>query len=168
MFRRRPEPQVDPGAGEAAGAEPVPTTVPRPARAATGMAGMGLRARPSGLGSRLRSIFGAGAPATDATWDEVEEALIAADVGATTTLDLVDAARVPDAVAVLSAVDGAGEVSASGRRVSTRLPHAGSALPRLLREVDARGIALDAVEVRRPTLDDVFLTMTGRSLREES
>ena len=93
MFRRRPEPQVDPGAGEAAGAEPVPTTVPRPARAATGMAGMGLRARPSGLGSRLRSIFGAGAPATDATWDEVEEALIAADVGATTTLDLVDAAR---------------------------------------------------------------------------
>ena len=54
---------------------------------------MGLRARPSGLGSRLRSILGAGTPATDATWDEVEETLIAADVGATTTLELVDAAR---------------------------------------------------------------------------
>ncbi len=69
---------------------------------------------------------------------------------------------------MLSGVDGAAEVSATGRRVSTRLPDAGSALPRLLREIDARGIALDAVEVRRPTLDDVFLTMTGRSLREES
>ena len=54
---------------------------------------MGLRGRPSGLGARLRSILGAGAPATDATWDEVEEVLIAADVGATATLELVDAAR---------------------------------------------------------------------------
>jgi fused signal recognition particle receptor len=54
---------------------------------------MGLRARPSGLGARLRSILRVGAPASDATWDEVEEALIAADVGATTTMELVDAAR---------------------------------------------------------------------------
>ncbi len=53
---------------------------------------MGLRARPSGLGARLRSILGvsAGGPAV---WDEVEEALIAADVGPSTTLELVDAAR---------------------------------------------------------------------------
>ena len=54
---------------------------------------MGLRARPSGLGSRLRSILGGGAPATDATWDEAEEALVGADVGAEATLELVDAAR---------------------------------------------------------------------------
>jgi fused signal recognition particle receptor len=64
--------------------------MPRPRREP---AGMGLRSRPSGLGARLRSILGVGAPATEATWDEVEEALIAADVGATTTLELVDAAR---------------------------------------------------------------------------
>jgi ABC-2 type transport system ATP-binding protein len=31
------------------------------------------------------------------------------------------------------------------------------------RDVDATG-----VQVHRPTLDDVFLTMTGRSLRDES
>jgi fused signal recognition particle receptor len=54
---------------------------------------MGLRARPAGLGTRLRSILGMGEPATEVTWDEVEEALIAADVGATTTLELVEAAR---------------------------------------------------------------------------
>jgi len=69
---------------------PAPTTIARPQRDPTGM---GLRARPSGLGARLRSILGAGTPATEATWDEVEEALIAADVGATTTLEIVDAAR---------------------------------------------------------------------------
>jgi fused signal recognition particle receptor len=70
--------------------EPPPMTVARPRREP---AGMGLRARPSGMGARLREIFGAGTAATDATWDEAEETLIAGDVGAETTLELVDAAR---------------------------------------------------------------------------
>ncbi|HUF06052.1 MAG TPA: signal recognition particle-docking protein FtsY [Candidatus Binatia bacterium] len=84
MFRRRR------GDAAAEPEAPPPMTVSRPAR---GPSGMGLRARPSGLGARLRSILGAGTPATDATWDEVEEALIAADVGASATIELVDAAR---------------------------------------------------------------------------
>jgi fused signal recognition particle receptor len=67
--------------------------MPRPARAASGFGGLGLRARPSGLGARLRGIFGTSGPQNDTAWDEVEEALIAGDVGATTTLELVDAAR---------------------------------------------------------------------------
>jgi fused signal recognition particle receptor len=54
---------------------------------------MGLRARPSGLGARLRAIIGSGADATEETWDEIEEALVAADVGGAATLELVDAAR---------------------------------------------------------------------------
>jgi fused signal recognition particle receptor len=87
FWRRRDEPS-DPLDAEPAA--PAPATVTRPRREP---AGMGLRARPSGLGARLRSILGAGAPATEATWDEVEEALIGADVGAATTLELVDAAR---------------------------------------------------------------------------
>ena len=29
-------------------------------------------------------------------------------------------------------------------------------------------IALQSVQIHRPTLDDVFLTMTGRSLREDT
>jgi len=83
VFRRRRD-EAD------AGQAPEPMTVPRPRREP---AGMGLRARPSGLGARLRSILGAGAPATGVTWDEIEEALIAADVGGEATLELVDAAR---------------------------------------------------------------------------
>jgi fused signal recognition particle receptor len=93
MFRRRREPAPPPPA-EAAEVEPdavQPMTMVRPRREPSGM---GLRASPSGgLGARLRAILGAGAPATDATWDEVEEALIAADVGGAATLELVDAAR---------------------------------------------------------------------------
>jgi fused signal recognition particle receptor len=61
----------------------------RPSRPA---GGMGLRARPGGLGARLRSLLGGG-QATEQTWDDVEEALIAADFGPEATLELVDAAR---------------------------------------------------------------------------
>jgi ABC-2 type transport system ATP-binding protein len=39
-------------------------------------------------------------------------------------------------------------------------------VPGLLRDLDRTGIELDSIEVHRPTLDDVFLTLTGRSLRE--
>ena len=85
MFRRRREEPVPEQP-----AAPEPMTVARPRREP---AGMGLRLRPSGFGSRLRSMLGAGTPATDATWDEVTEALISADVGATAALDLVEAAR---------------------------------------------------------------------------
>jgi fused signal recognition particle receptor len=63
-------------------------TMPRPSRGATGM---GLRPREGGLGSRLRAIFGSAAG--QATWDHVEEALIAADVGPEPALEMVDAAR---------------------------------------------------------------------------
>jgi len=42
-----------------------------------------------------------------------------------------------------------------------------TALAPLLRALDAAGVGLMAVSVSRPTLDDVFLTLTGRSLRED-
>ena len=60
----------------------------------------------------------------------------------------------------------ANSVETDGRHVRGRVRHAGREIPGLLRELDASGIALDSIEVLRPTLDDVFLTMTGRSLRD--
>jgi ABC-2 type transport system ATP-binding protein len=42
------------------------------------------------------------------------------------------------------------------------------ALPTLLRVLDDAGITLASINLSRPTLDDVFLTMTGRSLRDDS
>ena len=55
-------------------------------------AGLGLRPQPEGLGGRLRALFGRSSVAGE-TWDELEEALIAADVGAETTLALVAATQ---------------------------------------------------------------------------
>jgi ABC-2 type transport system ATP-binding protein len=41
-----------------------------------------------------------------------------------------------------------------------------TAIPQILRTLDGGGIAITGIELHRPSLDDVFLTKTGRSLRE--
>jgi len=41
-----------------------------------------------------------------------------------------------------------------------------SALPALLRLLDAQGLAPQTLSLNRPSLDDVFLRQTGRSLRD--
>jgi ABC-2 type transport system ATP-binding protein len=43
-----------------------------------------------------------------------------------------------------------------------------TALPELLRVLDGAGVAPASIELHRPSLDDVFLKQTGRSLREEN
>jgi ABC-2 type transport system ATP-binding protein len=57
-------------------------------------------------------------------------------------------------------------VEVEGQHVRGRVGRAGRAVPGLLRELDRTDITLDSIEVHRPTLDDVFLTLTGRSLRD--
>ncbi|HEY1134060.1 MAG TPA: ATP-binding cassette domain-containing protein [Nocardioides sp.] len=73
-----------------------------------------------------------------------------------------------EAVAVAAERLGAiGEgLEVSERHVRARVRRAGRAVPGLLRDLDASGVSLDSIEVLRPTLDDVFLTLTGRSLRD--
>ncbi|HEY7592625.1 MAG TPA: ATP-binding cassette domain-containing protein [Actinophytocola sp.] len=66
------------------------------------------------------------------------------------------AAKLPDAHEI-STVDG---------KVRFRVPRGDTAIPELLRELDNAGIAMTSVQVHRPTLDDVFLTLTGRTLRD--
>ncbi|GAA1718649.1 ATP-binding cassette domain-containing protein [Kribbella yunnanensis] len=82
-------------------------------------------------------------------------------------LELADAAQAPAVSKIVRELDGAVEVEAEGDSVGFRIPRGGAVLPSLLRSIDAQGIELTGVEVHRPTLDDVFLTMTGRSLRDD-
>jgi len=42
-----------------------------------------------------------------------------------------------------------------------------TAVAPILRALDAAGLSPTSITVNRPTLDDVFLTLTGRSLRED-
>jgi ABC-2 type transport system ATP-binding protein len=91
--------------------------------------------------------------------------------GDAVTITLVDAAQATIAAKVLGGLPSADEPvigarEGAGQTVTVHVAHGGSALPGLLRELDARAIELDGVEVRRPSLDDVFLSLTGRSLRD--
>src|SRR3954447_9075568 len=62
---------------------------------------------------------------------------------------------------------GAEEPQVHADRIVGRVPNGGAALVRLVRELDGAGIEVAGIESRRPSLDDVFLQLTGRSLREE-
>jgi ABC-2 type transport system ATP-binding protein len=83
-------------------------------------------------------------------------------------LTVADTARLPQAVEALNAAGPDAPPSVDGSIASARIRDVGSRLPGLVRALDDAGVVLAGIEVRRPTLDDVFLTVTGRSLREEA
>jgi len=75
----------------------------------------------------------------------------------------------PDAAkGVLGTHDGVRDVTVSERSLRLTVDHGEEALPGMLRELDAAGLTLQSIQLARPTLDDVFLTVTGRSLREDA
>jgi ABC-2 type transport system ATP-binding protein len=60
------------------------------------------------------------------------------------------------------------EVAVADESLRLTVEHGEEALPVLLRTLDGAGITMSAISLSRPTLDDVFLTLTGRSLRDDS
>ncbi len=82
------------------------------------------------------------------------------------TIGLPDGAAAVHAAAIIERVLDAEDVIVDGATVGFRTDGGDVAIPRLLRTLDAAGIEAMSAEVRRPTLDDVFLELTGRSLRD--
>jgi ABC-2 type transport system ATP-binding protein len=81
---------------------------------------------------------------------------------------VTDAARVAEARSELAAVGvGAPSVDEHTRRVTVPVSGGTAALVEALRRLDAAGIELQDVGVRRPTLDDVFLTLTGHTAESD-
>src|SRR6478735_5461986 len=76
----------------------------------------------------------------------------------------------PDQVAevarLVGALPGAEAPQVLEDRVVGRVGHGGAALVELVRGLDRADITVTGVESRRPSLDDVFLQLTGRSLRD--
>jgi ABC-2 type transport system ATP-binding protein len=56
------------------------------------------------------------------------------------------------------------QAGASPRGVAVRLEGGESQLAEVVRALDAEGIAIEHLQLHAPSLDDVFLTKTGRSL----
>jgi ABC-2 type transport system ATP-binding protein len=59
------------------------------------------------------------------------------------------------------------ELAADDGQVRLYVDDGGTALPQLIRLLDSRGIGIRSISMSEPTLDDVFLRQTGRSLRDE-
>ncbi len=114
------------------------------------------------LASRV-SVVDAGRVVAEGSPDELKSALGGdrLDVVVRHTADL------PAAAAIVGRVTGArGDVSvdvdADSRRVGAPVRDRSAALPEVLRALDAAGITVEDIAVRRPTLDEVFLHLTGR------
>ena len=59
-------------------------------------------------------------------------------------------------------------VAAHPQGVSLSVPNAGAAIPALLRRLEGYGVQITGLRMSQPSLDDVFMKYTGRSIREEA
>lgn len=101
----------------------------------------------------------------DGTSDELKEKI----GGDHLTVVLADRAHAAAAVSVLERV-GAGGVGRSDDGLTLEVPiKAGNrVVPSVIRALDDADVDVLDIEVRRPTLDDVFLTLTGRAAEADA
>jgi ABC-2 type transport system ATP-binding protein len=59
-------------------------------------------------------------------------------------------------------------VAAHPAGVSLSVPNASAAIPALLRRLEGNGVQIAGLQMSQPSLDDVFMKYTGRSIREEA
>ena len=68
--------------------------------------------------------------------------------------------------AALGGVEGVREVTVDGQMVRARADDGGRAVPAVLQALEAHGLEVSSVQVRRPSLDDVYLKYAGRTFEE--
>lgn len=62
---------------------------------------------------------------------------------------------------------GAAKIEAHTRKVTVPVSGGAKLLAEVIRELDGRGIEIDDIALRRPTLDDVFISLTGHAAVSE-
>jgi ABC-2 type transport system ATP-binding protein len=72
----------------------------------------------------------------------------------------------PRAAEVLGTTDFVNKLETHDDGVRLYVDDGATAIPLVLRALDAASVPIGTIELHRPSLDDVFLTKTGRSLRE--
>jgi ABC-2 type transport system ATP-binding protein len=98
--------------------------------------------------------------------DNTLEALLAsAPVGNKLTLKY-DGAPDSAALAEIRSLPGVIQVDLAGAEVSVSANDLGTAAPRVLERLAARGFSCQELTSRRVNLEDVFLGLTGRTLRD--
>jgi ABC-2 type transport system ATP-binding protein len=78
-------------------------------------------------------------------------------------VELGDVAADGDVASALAAVRGLREIQVEGRSLHARADDGARAVPAVLAALDAHAIGVASVTVARPSLDDVYLRVAGRS-----
>ena len=79
-----------------------------------------------------------------------------------------DAATLPAAAKALAALsESEPTIDEVDRRVTVPVSGGSTVLVDVVRGLDSAGVALEDLSLRRPTLDDVFLSLTGRTAEDE-
>lgn len=98
--------------------------------------------------------------------DDTASALKADLAGDLLTVGFDDPAAATRAAGLAASLVTVRDVTVSGAVVEVRTREGEMTLPELFRVVEDHGLRVATAEIARPTLDDVFLGLTGRSLRE--
>lgn len=83
-------------------------------------------------------------------------------------LVLSDPTRLLEAEQIAKEALAVRDATTVGGTLHVTVENGGVAVVPLLRALDAASVELSSVNVNRPSLDDVFLTLTGRSLRDQT
>jgi ABC-2 type transport system ATP-binding protein len=81
-------------------------------------------------------------------------------------IELTEPADAATAIEALASL-GAGETTCEGTTVNVPLRERGGAIAAAVRRLDERDVGIADVAINRPTLDDVFLSLTGRVAEHE-
>jgi ABC-2 type transport system ATP-binding protein len=103
-------------------------------------------------------VIDGGRVIAEGTTDELKSR-VGGDLLAVTVTDRTRAAAAAEAIADLGS--GAPQVVAESGEVSLPVAQGASVLAEVVRRLDAAGVEISDLALRRPTLDDVFLALTG-------
>lgn len=96
------------------------------------------------------------------TPDELKGALR----GDVVSIQLAEEARAAEAKLALEKLDEVSNVIADRATLYARVAHGASAIPPLVAALEAGGLRVSQVSLSRPSLDDVYLSVTGHSFSE--
>jgi ABC-2 type transport system ATP-binding protein len=109
--------------------------------------------------ARRLAIVDHGAIVVEGTPDELKAQLR----GDAIQVELAEAGGDLRARAAVARLDGVSEVLADGGRLRARVASGATAVPMVIGALESEGIAVTAVTIARPSLDDVYLRYAGRA-----
>jgi ABC-2 type transport system ATP-binding protein len=86
--------------------------------------------------------------------------------GDSVEIDFMELATEPTVLRALGGIDGVRDIQLKGKSLHARTDHGATAVPPMLLALESAGIRTCSVRIARPSLDDVYLRYTGRTIED--